>query len=51
VLDVDVSLPIPEGAAHPYLLLDQYAPLSAAFERGLGPGVDGCLSKRTTYGQ
>ena len=25
VRDVRVSLPIPEGAAHPYLLLDQYA--------------------------
>jgi hypothetical protein len=26
VLDVDVSLPIPEGAVDLYLLLDQYAP-------------------------
>jgi hypothetical protein len=25
--------------------------MMAALERGLGPGVDGCLSKRTIYGQ
>jgi hypothetical protein len=25
--------------------------MKAAIERGLGPGVDGCLGKQTTYGR
>ena len=51
VLDVQVPLPIPEGAAHLYLLLDQYAPLLRAPDRGLKPGIDGCLNARATYDQ
>src|SRR4051812_22972757 len=35
-----LTRPGAEGAAHRYLLLDQYAPLPAALERGLWSGVD-----------
>ena len=42
--------PAAEGAAHLYLLLDKDAPCPGLLNRGLQRGVDGCLSKQTTYG-
>jgi len=51
VLDGQVSSPIPERAAHRYLLLDYYALWRGLLIGGLKPGFDGCLSKEPTYGQ
>ena len=48
--DVPVPLPIVEGAVDLCLLLDKDAPCPGLLNRGLQRGVDGCLSKQTTYG-
>ena len=49
MLDVRASSPNPEGALHLYFFPDQGYARGTAFDPGLGPGVNGCLSKRTTY--